>query len=134
MRLCNDTVTLFNARYDRETDRTVYDRTVLTGVSWYETVKSSVGDKELKTANQCIVRIPAGVESGGKSYTPAGAYIGDGDWTLNEGDILVKGASSLIRPTLAEIHKTHKDDAITILGVTDNRRAPNAPHWKVVGS
>lgn len=133
MKLCNDTVTLFNARHDKDADCTVYDRTVLTGVSWYGTVKSSVGDKELKAANQYTVRIPADVESEGKGYTEPDGYTGAGDWTLNDGDIIVHGVSTLNNPSLAEIHRAHKN-AITILGVTDNRRAPNAPHWKVVGS
>lgn len=131
MKLCNDTVTLFNARLDKELDCTVYDKTVLTGVSWYGTVKSTVSDKELQTANMYTIRIPADVGSGGKSYTEPEGHTSADSWTLNEGDVIVHGASALEDPTYAEIFKAHKG-AVTILGVTDNRRAPNAPHWRVV--
>ena len=51
---------------------------------------------------------------------------------MNEGDLIVPGSDVIADAKLSDIRKRHK--AITILGVTDNRRAPNAPHFKVVGA
>ncbi len=136
MKLCNETVTLYNAYLDKENDCTAYSRTVITGVSWYGTVKSGVNDKGLVTANQYTVRIPVDAGFGRKSYTEPTGYAEAADkrglFTLNEGDLIVRGAVSEENPTPAALHKHH--EVITILSVTDNRRAPNAPHWKVVGA
>lgn len=135
MRLCSKTVTLINARFDKQADKTIYAATVLRGVSWFDTIKSSVDSKGLNAANSAVIRIPEGVDAGGKAWVDPMGYTAAGDvsgmWTLNEGDILVPGEySGDLTPTA--IHKIH--GACTILGVTDNRRAPNAPHWKVVGA
>lgn len=35
MKLCNDTITVFNAKLDQTLDATVYVPTVIHGVSWY---------------------------------------------------------------------------------------------------
>lgn len=132
--MCTRTVTLVNARYDKQADKTVYVNTVLRGVSWFCSIKSSVDSKGLNAANSFVVRIPVDVVADGKVYADPQSYTSAVDvsrlFTLNEGDFLVPGE---IRSDLtpAAIHKIH--EAFTILGVTDNRRAPNAPHWKVVG-
>lgn len=133
MRLCNDTVTVYNARLDREQDTTVYIPTVLSGVSWYGGTKATVDSSGLKAANQYTVRIPVDADSGGKSYTEPGVYKAaksvDGLFTLNEGDFIVKGALTEM------LYTTPKTGVYArILSVTDNRRAPNAPHWKVIGA
>ena len=47
---------------------------------------------------------------------------------LNEGDLIVKGSVSVERLLPSQIKDA---GGVTILAVTDNRRAPNAPHWKV---
>lgn len=136
MQLCNETFTLYNAGYDFQADMTVYNRTVLTGVHSYTDIKSTIDSNGLKSANAVIIRIPADVDAAGKSYadpiTYTGAGSADGLFTLNEGDFLIPGSVGSEHPTLREIHSYH--GAMTILGVTDNRRAPNAPHWKVVGA
>lgn len=135
MRMCNRTVTLVNARYNKQADKTVYVNTVLRGVSWFSTMRSSVDSKGLNAANSFTVRIPADVIADGKVYTDPKSYTeaedASGLFTLNEGDFLVPGE---IRSDLApaSIRKIH--GAFTILGVTDNRHAPHAPHWKVVGA
>lgn len=137
MKLCSDTLTLYNARYDKNKDCTAYVRTIVTGVSWYSVVKSTATDKGLKSANQYVIRIPADANFDGKTWADPKSYMSAEDvsglFTLNEGDILIKGVVAYENPTFAQLHKNNAD-CFTILSVTDNRRAPNAPHWKVVGA
>lgn len=137
MKLCNDVLTLYNQRHNKVEDATEYVRTVISGISWYSTVKSAVSDKGLKSANMYVIRIPATADFGGKSWTDPKSYTAADDvsslFTLNEGDIVVKGALADENPTFAQLHKNNAE-CFTVLSVTDNRRAPNAPHWKVVGA
>lgn len=134
MKLCKDTITVYNARLDREKDSTVYVPTIIRGVSWYGGTKVSVDSNGLKAANQYVVRIPVNADAGGKSYTGSGAYRKASDvsklFTLNEGDFIVKGEFA---ETLAMPPKFYAE-SFMIIAVSDNRRAPNAPHWKVVGT
>ena len=135
MKLCNEAITVFNAKLDAETDKDEYIGTVIDGASWYCEIVSAV-DEGLRAANKFTIRIPAAADFGGKAYTNPMAYAEADDvselFTLANGDIIVRGAVTAegLRPK--DIHDRY--EAFTILGVTDNRRAPNAPHWKVVGS
>ncbi len=137
MRLCNDTITVFNRKIDVENGWDVYIPTVIRNVSWYWHVVSNVGDKGLNAANQCTIRIPIDADFGGKSYVDPRTYkaetIVSGLFTLEDGDKVVKGDAGSTTLTMAQIEEQYHD-CITILGVTDNRRAPNAPHFRVVGS
>ena len=137
MKLCTDTLTLYNARYNAAEDKTEYHRTVISGISWYSAIKSTVTDKGLKSANLYTIRIPLEADFGGKSWADPKSYTAAGDvsgmFTLNEGDIIVKGAVSLEITTPKQLHSEYSD-CFTILSVTDNRRALNAKHWKVVGA
>ena len=135
MRLCNETITVFNARLDDETDMDVYCSTIISGVSWFSEIAASVeGAGGLKAANKFTIRIPMDADFSGKAYADPIAYAG-GDpnylFTLKNGDIIVRGAiDEDLRP--AELKKICPE-VVTILGVTDDRRA-RAKHWKVVGS
>ena len=136
MRLCNETITVFNAvRYPGQEDDS-YIGTVIAGVSWYSDVASTVDGTGLKAADKVTIRIPFNADFGGKSYVDPVTYKTsdpETSFTLKNGDVIVKGKclADNIRP--AELQKIYPD-YVTILGVTDNRRAPNAQHWKVTGS
>ncbi len=136
MRLCNDSITVFNARYDPALDRDVYVVTVIAGVSWYDEIASTVDQSGLRAADRYTIRIPVDADFGGKAYVdPVGYTSADPSvtFTLRNGDIIVRGAVSAgVDPRPADLQKAYTETA-TILGVTDNRRAPHAPHWKVVG-
>ena len=138
MKLCGDTLTLFNARLDQEHDCTVYEKTVINGISWYGSVKTTVGDTGLKSANQFTIRIPTDADFGGKAYCDAESYTRAGDvsglFTLRQGDVMVKGTLPQSITTPAQALKAYPEVSFTIQGVTDNRRAPNAKHWRVVGA
>lgn len=135
MKLCNETITIFNKR--PEDGMYVYVPTVISGVSWYGDVASGLGDKGLNAANRFTIRIPLDADFGGKSYVdPVGysnALSSDGIFTFANGDIVVKAAVAVAPMTPAELKEAFTEYC-TVLGVTDNRRAPNAPHWKLVGS
>ena len=123
MKLCSDIITVFNARVDPDVGGNVWTPTVITGASWWATDATTVdtGKGGLVAANKVIARIP--VEA-----APEGLE-------LKNGDILVKGdASEVENPTPAKLKKLYGADCATILGITDNRRAPNAPHWRVTAT
>ena len=135
LNLCNETITVFNARYDVESGKDIYVPTVIVGVSWFCEIASTV-DEGLRAADKFTIRIPLDAKFGGKEYVepvawpeadPASAF------TLLNGDIIVKGdASGVENPRPAVLQKLYPE-MVTVLGVTDNRRAPNAKHWKVIG-
>lgn len=67
MKLCNDTITVFNAKLDQTLDATVYVPTVIHGVSWYGGEKSTVDANGLKAASQYTIRIPLKADAGAKA-------------------------------------------------------------------
>ncbi|MBQ3304799.1 MAG: hypothetical protein IJH03_09710, partial [Clostridia bacterium] len=98
MKLCNDAITVFNARVDPEVGGNVGVPTVITGVSWYATDASTVDASKggLVAANKATIRIPVDADTGGKQYTDPVSYANAEDvsrlWTLKGGDIVVKAA------------------------------------------
>ena len=136
MNLCKETITVFNARLDRENGFDRYYGCVIAGVSWYSEIVANVDPAGLKAANKFTVRIPENADFGGKTYVSPLEYAEAEDasnlFTLKSGDIIVRGVVSVSDVKPADLHKRY--EAFTVLGVTDNRRAPNAPHWKVVGA
>lgn len=134
MKLCDETITVFNARI--ENHEHMFYPTVIEGVSWYGDVATVVGDKGLNAASRFTVRIPVDADFGGKEYVDSKTYKTaasvDGVFTIANGDIIVKASVAVAPMRPAEL-KDAFADYLTVLGVTDNRRAPNAPHFKVVG-
>ena len=139
MKLCNDVITVFNARVDPEEGGNVYVPTTITGASWYATDATTVDSTKggLVAANKVTVRIPEDANTGGKAYadplTYASASSVEGLWTLQNGDIIVKGEATGTDYTPATLKKAFAD-CMSVLAVTDNRRAPNAPHFRVTGT
>lgn len=137
MKLCNETITIYNAKLNQETGDDVYYRTVISGVSWFCEIASNVDNKGLTAANKIVIRIPVDADCGGKSYIPKLAFeqsdSPDSYFTLGEGDIIVHGIAAEHTPRPAELHEKYSE-VVTILGVTDNRRGQHGKHWKVVGA
>lgn len=133
MKLCQDTITVFNKRHSDGSY--VYIPTIIRGVSWYGTVDTNVGDKGLMAASHFTIRIPIDADFGGKTYVDSITYANEtlitGLFTFAQGDIIVKAEvdTSMTPAALKEAYI----DYCTVLGVTDNRRAPNAPHWRITG-
>ena len=153
MKLCNDVITVFNAHVDQDAGGNVWTPTVVTGASWYLTDASTVDASKggLVAANKATIRIPEDAGTGGKTWADPVTYRNaqsvSGLWTLQAGDIIVKASVPTTRTTTtngvattaaiawtpATLKKAYSD-CVTVLGVTDNRRAPNAPHWKVTAT
>ena len=135
MNLCNETITVFNKRVENREH--VFYPTVINGVSWWGHINTTVGEKGLLAANSITIRIPVDADFGGKTYVDEREYAAsasaDGIFTLANGDIIIKGTVAVAPMTPAEL-KAAFTGFVTVLGVTDNRRAPNAPHFRVVGS
>lgn len=135
MRRCTEVITLINRQIDAETGYDVYSATVIKGVSWHNTVASTVTTSGLVAANQYIVRIPSNADFGGKTYVDPIAYkTADASryFTLQSGDLLVHGTVDETDIKPASIQENYAD-VFVALSVTNDNRAPNAPHWKVVG-
>lgn len=150
MKLANEVITIFNARWDSETGDEVYYPTTINGASWFETQAENVDSKGgLIMANKVIVRIPDDAKATQSetannvttikpaTYTDPISYksaaSGSGLWTLQGGTIIIKGTATGTSWTPDSL-KAAYSGCMTVLGATDDRRAPNEPHFKVVGS
>jgi hypothetical protein len=133
----NADITLYSKWYDRATRTDRWIRTQIRGVSWYGGQAATVGEKGLLSAGKYTVRIPLESAPAGKQYVAPEAYAAAassalaGLWTLQNGDIIVRGLQSLdiTGPTQA----TALPESFTVMGVSDNRRG-SLQHWKVVGA
>lgn len=135
MKQCDETITVFNARVDDDKGYDTYIPTVIRGVSWFCEIASTVDSSGLKAANKFIIRVPVDADFSDKAYVPPAAYAG-GDpksvFTLKQGDIIVHGEETEANSP-AKLQEKY-GEIVTILGVTDSSRRPNAKHWKVVGA
>jgi len=126
----DNAVTLYNALYDQDAGYDTYKRTVLSGVSWFARTQTTVsGDGGLLAANEVTLRIPGELCDG--YVTPKEYQGGAGTWTLQPGDLIVKGEGPEATMRPADLQKAYPD-MMTIVGTTDNRGSRGA-HIKVVG-
>ena len=139
MKLCNDTITVFNARVDPDEGGNVWIPTVIASASWYLTDAATVDASKggLVAANKATIRIPVEADTGGKAYADPVSYASAEDvsglWTLKGGDIVVRTAVEGGDWTPAKLKAAYAE-CVTVLAVTDNRRAPRAPHWRVTAT
>ena len=139
MKLCDGTVTVFNARVDPETGESAWTPTVIVGAGWFATdaVAPDATRGGLAAASRVTVRIPLDADTGGKAYADpvgyASAEDASGLWTLKGGDIVVRAEVTGADWTPARLKAAYADCAV-ILGVTDNRRAPRAAHWRIAAT
>ena len=108
MKLCDETITVVNAKVDPATRKDVYKATVINGASWHCSIESTV-DAGLKAANKFTVRIPVTADFSGKTYASpldyANAENVDNLFTLKNGDIVVHGAVMGDNLKPAELHQ-----------------------------
>lgn len=135
MNLCNETITVFNHKLDKVQGYDVLNGTVISGVSWYGSRQSGSTSNGLRRSDSTIVRIPTDADFGGASYVDSKAYAEmddvSGVFTLKPDDIIVHGSVETDGQTAAQLHGAY--ETMVIMSVTDDRRAPNAPHFKVTG-
>lgn len=136
MNLCNETITVYNRYTDSATRYQVYLPTVISGIHWYGTNKTNPGNDGLISAKEYVLRIPIEADFSDATFASPKEYerlaSKEGYFTLAEGDIIVKG-NHVVENAKPAILTQNFDNVITIVSVTDNRTAPNAPHWRVVG-
>lgn len=136
MQRCDDTITVFNAKLDRDSGNDVYFPTVISGVSWFFNAITTVDSSGLKAANQLTLRVPVDADFSGKTYLrPEEFAVTDAPnlaFTFKAGDIVVHARvdDAGLRPSDL---KAAGYEMATILAVTDNHRAAHAPHWKAIG-
>ena len=136
MRLANETITVFNKRANTDGGYT-WNPTTITGASWYESDAQTVDPQGgFVAAGKITIRIPTNADAGGKTYADPLTYRNAADvsalWTLEGGCVIVRGAvtgNTWTPKTLAAAYA----GICTVMAVTDNRRAPREPHFKVVG-
>lgn len=136
MKNCDEVITVFNQRANPDNRDLVWVPTVIKGVSWYDTQVETVSAAGgLLTADKIVVRIPADADTQGKVYAPWLAYAAAEDvsglFTLKKA-VIVRGEAQGDQWT-PETLKAAFDDCMIVKTVADNRRAPNAPHFRVVG-
>ena len=135
MQQCNETITVINAKFNQQADKDEYHATVITGVSWFCNIETTV-NSGLKAADKFVVRIPDDADFSGKSFVQPNEYAAaqnvESVFTLKNGDIIVRGAVSGSGLKLATL--LSGNEAFTILGVTDSRHRPHGRHWKEIGS
>ena len=136
MKLAGEAITLFNSKLDTAKGYDILYGTVITGVAWYGSKSAGMTTHGYRQSNTITVRIPMDAETGGKSYVDPMTYEAAthalGIYTLKADDIIVRG----VVPTSGMTRKSLLDsnyEVMTVMTVTDDRRAPNAPHWKLTG-
>lgn len=137
MHLCNDTITVYNVHRNAFTDEDEWIGTVIDGVSWYDKYNASMTSEGLKSSESYTIRIPEDADTQGKEYIDPVQYAAqenpDAYFTLRVGDIIVKGEAETLGMRPPILHENYFK-CMTILGVVDNRRAPNAPHFRINGA
>ena len=127
MKLCNDVMTLFNARVDPASGDMAYCATVIRGVGWHVSRGTSPDARGGSAVRRrAVVRVPLEADADGKRYVSPEAYRQAADvsglYTLACGDLICRGEAEA--PTGA---------CLALCDITDNRSAPRGAHWKLVG-
>lgn len=133
MILCTETITILNPKVNPKNGDLEYYPSIIDGCSWFEKTLSAVTDNGLKAANETVIRIPASADFHGKDYVEPGDFEGSDptqSFTLDSQALIVKGQENNERITKKELKQIHSQ-IMTVLGVTDNRRA-KLKHWKVI--
>lgn len=116
MRHASKSVTIFHKEWDEEKGADVYRRTVLTGVSFFSRIATSVSTDGLTAACEGTLRIPAEV------YPNV--------LVLNNGDLVCEGALQQDISMLSDLGGKCPY-VFTVVGITRNNGG-KCPHTKVV--
>lgn len=132
--ITNADVTLYNRKYDKSIRLDAWQRTVLKGVWFYTDHKVNVGDKGLNAADVYKIRVLANAERE-RTYLPEDEFVKKTDtsnyWTLQNGDIVVKGICDVDIDKPADLAQLHKQYC-KITSWSDNRFG-GLPHWRIGG-
>ena len=129
----DETITIYNKRYDAATKRTIWPKTTITGASWAGQQRVTTGEG-LTSNDGYSVRVRA-------SSMPAGFLTRDdyvaladasGYWTAQNGDVVIRGEGPEVTAGITEITKRFTDCFTVIAVHTDNMRRP-LPHLRLEG-
>lgn len=121
-------VTVFNKYYDSAAHEEKYKCTVIDALAWQETKAANIVKSGMQDADSTMIFIPMGQEG----YIKPLQWDHVNGWTLQSGDVIVKGAIDHTG-TIEDIFTTY-DDAITITSVdTYDYGSPDMQHWEVSG-
>ena len=131
----NADITIYNKSVDATTRAEVWTRTQIVGVTWEEAKAANVIRSGLLEADRVTVYIPL---ARGSSYLKPRAWqaltVKTGNWTLQQGDILVRGlVSETIDAdyTISDLKREY-DDVVAVRSVDlmDNGSVAMW-HWQV---
>ena len=137
----NADITIFNKWYNRETRLDEWKRTQIRGVNWYGGQAVAVTDNGLQSADTYTVRIPAASAPQGKQFVLPENYASADSaaltdlWTLQSGDIVVRGLVDDTPAGDTDITQKYNDRCFMVTGWRDNRRGGSlVQHWRVDGA
>jgi hypothetical protein len=138
--LTNADITVYNRHYNKTTRLDEWFRTQICGVNWYGGQAVSVTDSGLQSADTYTVRIPVVSAPQGKQFVlPENYAAAEGDaltglWTLQAGDIVVRGLVADDITKTADVTGKYSQ-CFTVTGWRDNRRgSPAVQHWRIDGA
>lgn len=124
--LTNANITIFNVK---KIDGTAaYLRTQICGVNVSGIDAITLAGKNVEDDGRYTIRIPKLADTGNKQYVDPATYkclpASDADnyWTLQKGDMLVKGLVDDDIASPGELTRLYGDRALKVMGVVDNRR------------
>ena len=116
----NETITVYNAVFDENSDCDIYRKAIISGCSWHSQHITGHDGTSFHRENVMKIRIPETARSS-KAYVTPTEFTGAGcQYTLRSGDIIVKGVGpDISRP---DELAGKSADLCTITVVHDNRR------------
>lgn len=128
----NADITLYNKYFDKVDRTDSYKKTILYGVFWQESKGSNVIKSGLTNADSLTVFIPH-KDHIDTYQEPKVFATNQSGWTLQEGDIVVRGAIEEEFTTVADLEK--KYDHVHMITSVDNMNfgSPHMRHWEVGG-
>lgn len=124
--LTNANITIFNVK--KIDGAAAYLRTQICGVNVSGIDAITLAGKNVEDDGRYTVRIPKLADTGNKQYVDPATYkclpASDADnyWTLQKGDMLVKGLVDDDIASPGELTRLYGDRALKVMSVVDNRR------------
>lgn len=143
--LFTDTMTVYNAYRDPDTEKEIWNRTVVKGVQWSHNKSEIATSNGVQTENKVeSITIDFQRAYGNKPYLTPNEYKKlsaeerSGYWTLDAksgSDVLMLGVCDKEISKQYRLSDLQKDFqyAVTVTAVSDNRNRPRLKHIKVVG-
>lgn len=137
-------ITLYNAYYDKNTEKTLYLKTYLYGVEWQGGNIIAIKDKGIVSADKTEIFVPINATSDKEGYIKPKEYLrlsldeAKKHFTLRSKDKIVKGivdfeVTGEKGHTIKDLENEY-DDVITITNImTYDFGSFNMQHWEIVG-